>query len=155
MGRHKPGKPRRERPEPTGHEHDGFEFPAGFKDQDAWTVDYGLLSSLIGAAYDRCTTCQDPLLTLLVEDATTTARLVEIGCIMTHHLLGGLPQSMWDPDVPGTSSREFRRLACAGLDGANEEMLTLCQTMTPTERRSAANTAMDQLIGLLMTGLTP
>lgn len=55
-------------------------------------------------------------------------------------------------DAPGLSSPEFRRLARAGLDGANTEMFAACKAMTPTQRRAAANTALDNLVGHLLLG---
>jgi len=155
MGRHKPGKPRRERPEPQPetHAHDGFEIPLDMPDPDGRPVDHGMLGRLVGAAFDGCTTCQDPLLTLLVEDPATTARVVELACISTHAMLGGLPASMTDPDAHGSSSSpEFRRLAHAGLDGENAAMWRECEAMTPTERRAAVNTALDTLVGQLALG---
>ena len=154
MGRQKPGKPRRERPEPAPetHAHEGFEIPDDFQDPGGRAVDHAMLGSLLGAAMDGCTSCQDPLLTLLVEDPDTTARLVELSCVATHGMLGGLPSSMTDPTVPGPSSPEFRRLAAAGLDGANDAMWQACKDMSPTERRAAANTALDQLVGIMASG---
>lgn len=152
MGRQKPGKPRRPRPEET-HAHEGFEIPADTADPLGRPVDHTLLGELVGCAMDGCTTCQDPLLTLLVEDAATTARLVELACIATHSAFGGLPASMTDDGVPGPSSAEFRRLARAGLDGANDAMFATCERMPPTERRSAANTALDTLVGLISAGV--
>ncbi|BBG20749.1 hypothetical protein RVR_P25 (plasmid) [Actinacidiphila reveromycinica] len=154
MGRHKPGKPRRPRPEPQpeSHAHEGFEIPDDITDPDGRPVDHGMLSRLVGAAYDGCTTCQDPLLTLLVEDTATTARVVELACISTDAILGGLPPSMTDDSVPGASSPEFRRLARAGVDGENVAMWQECAAMTPTERRAAVNTALDTLVGFLGIG---
>ncbi|MEU3756399.1 hypothetical protein AB0H17_27170 [Streptomyces olivoreticuli] len=152
MGRQKPGKPRREHPEESAHRHEGFEIPDDFVHPGGRRIDNRLLGDLTGAAFDGCASCQDPLLTLLVEDATTTARLVELACISTHAMLGGLPASMTDDDAPGQSSPEFRRLARTGLDGATGAMFQECERMTPTERRAAANTALDTLIGQMAIG---
>ncbi|MFJ3699648.1 hypothetical protein ACIPW9_36950 [Streptomyces sp. NPDC090052] len=137
----------------TTHDHTGFEIPADLEDPAGRPIDHKLLGELMGAALDGCTTCQDPLLSILVEDPTTTARLVELACIATHAALGGLPPSMTDPAVPGTSSQEFRRLAATGVDGANDRMFKVCEQMTSTERRAAANTALDTLAGLLASGM--
>lgn len=154
MGRQKPGKPRRERsgPDSDPHAHAGFEIPGDYQDPGGRPVDHDMLGRLVGAAFDGCTSCQDPLLTLLVEDPATTARLVELTCVLTHSLLGGLPESMTDPDVPGQSTPEFRRLAAASLDGANDAMRQVCAAMTPTERRAAVNTGLDTLVGFMGVG---
>lgn len=152
MGREKPNKPRRERPEPTEHAHEGFEIPDDFKDPEGRPVDHKMLGALVGAAFDGCTSCQDPLITLLVEDAATTARVVELACVGAQGMFGGLPANMTDPDVPGPASQEFRRLARAGLDDANDTMWQECAGMSSADRRSAANTALDMLIGQMSLG---
>lgn len=121
-------------------------------DPNGRPVNGELLGQFLGAGFDNCTSCQDPLLTLMADDAPTIARLVEVACMAAHSTLGGLPASMTDPDVPGISTLEFRRLAAAGLDGNSDAMFELCAQMTPTERRAAANTAADTLIGYLFAG---
>ncbi|MEV4928065.1 hypothetical protein [Streptomyces roseoverticillatus] len=152
MGRQKPGKPRRPRPEESAHAHEGFEIPDDFEHPGGRRIDNKLLGSLTGAAFDGCTSCQDPLLTLLVEDPVTTARLVELACVGAQSMFGGLPPSMTDDGVPGESSPEFRRLARAGLDGSNDAMFEECERMSPAERRAAANTALDTVIGQMAMG---
>lgn len=153
MGRNKPGKPRRERPEPTEHTHDDFGFPEDGVDPEGRPVDHKLLSALVGAAFDGCLSCQDPLMTLLVEDPATTARLVELACLVVQSLFGGLPASMTAPDaLPTAFSVEFRRLARAGLDGANDAMWQMCAVMPVVDRRAAANTALNQVVGGLASG---
>jgi hypothetical protein len=149
MGRHKPSKPRRERPEPRQHDHTGFEIPADVIAAEKRPVDHGLLGALMGAAIDGCTTCQDPLITLLTEDAATTARVVEMACVWMQQTLGGLPASLTDDNAPGYASLEFRRLARTGLDGSNDAMWQECQEMTPTQRREAANSALDLIVGAM------
>lgn len=119
-------------PHPTGRE---FNYP--------------LISDLVGAALDGCTSCQDPLLTLLLEDSDSVARLVELACVATQETIGGLTPSMYDQSAPGLSSREFRRLANAGAGGQNEAMFALAATMNTEERRAAVNTALDTLAGIL------
>ncbi|MFE9413901.1 hypothetical protein ACFYN0_34725 [Streptomyces sp. NPDC006704] len=138
--------------ESSAHAHQGFEIPDDFQDLGGRPVDHAMLGELIGAAYDGCTSCQDPLLTLLVEDPTTTARLVELACVSTHAMLGGLPASMTHEGVPGPSNAEFRRMARAGLNGENAAMFRACEQMSPTERRAAANTALDTVVGQLAMG---
>jgi hypothetical protein len=102
------------------HDHAGFEIPATLAGPLGRPVDHDLLGRFVGAGFDGCTSCQDALLTLMVEDPDTTARLVELACVATHGALGGLPASMTDDDAPGLAAPEFRRLARAGLDGAND-----------------------------------
>lgn len=130
------------------HDHAGFEITFG--DPLGRPVDRALLGRFVGAAFDSCVSCQDAQLTLMIEDPATTARLVELACVATDSLLGGLPAGMTDEHAPGLAAPEFRRLARAGLDGANDAMFTACADMTSTERRAAANTAADILIGQLV-----
>jgi hypothetical protein len=132
------------------HEHD-FGLPDGYADPLGRPVDAALLGRFIGAAFDGCTTCQDAELTLVVSDPATCARLVELACGMVAETFGGLPANMLDADAPGVSSPEFRELARAGLDGADDAMFTACAAMRPTARRKAANTAADTIVGMLST----
>lgn len=134
------------------HQHPGFEIPDS--DPLGRPVDGQLLGQFMGAGFAGCTSCQDALLTLMVEDPATTARLVELACVSTNAMLGGLPANMTDDGVPGFASPEFRRLARAGLDGANDAMFHECEQLTPVERRAAANTAADTLIGHLSMGMS-
>lgn len=136
----------------AGHDHGGFEVPAGYADPAGRPVDHALLGQFVGAAFDGCTSCQDALLTLLTEDAPTTARLVELACVATHAALGGLPANMTTPGVPGLCSPEFRTLAAAGADGNNAAMFAACEQMTAGQRREAANSAADIVVGNLATG---
>jgi hypothetical protein len=154
MGRQKPSKPRRERPEPVTHDHStGFDHDTN--DFGGLPVNGGLLADLIGAALDGCTTCQDPLLTLLAEDPVTTARMVSVACIAVAEVTGGgLPSSLLNPDTPGFASQEFRKIANAGVNQDTEDltaakMLGVIVPMTPTERRAAANSALDLIAGSL------
>lgn len=153
MGRNKPGKPRRERPGGSEHDHGGFETPGDARSDPMGPVDHDLLGKVVGAAFDGCTSCQGPLLTLLVEDANTTARLVGMACIAMDSLLGGLPGSLLDQDAPGLAALEFRTLASAGVTGGPEAMWQACADMAPEGRRAAVNSALDLLIGHLSVGL--
>jgi hypothetical protein len=134
------------------HQHAGFELPAGYVDPEARPVDHELLGRLVGAAFDGCGPCQDALLDRMAQDPVTTARLVELACVATQGALGGLPASLTHDDVPGLAGPEFRRLARAGLDGANAELFRACEQLTAAERRAAADSAADLLVGLLATG---
>lgn len=147
---HQPDQPNQS--DQSDHQHADFEIPDTAADPAGRPVDHDLLGRLVGAAFDGCTSCQDAHLTLAVEDAATTARLVELACVATQAAFGGLPASMTNDTAPGPSSPEFRRLARAGLDGANDAMWTACAAMNPTQRRAAANTALDTLIGHLSVG---
>lgn len=135
----------------TGHRHAGFETPPGYTDPQGRGVNTALLGQLLGAAVDGCTTCQAVLLTLLVEDAASTARLIELACVATHSLLGGLPASLTDPAADGPTSPEFRELAAAGLNEQNTALFDRCAQMSTTQRHAAATTAADILTGLLAT----
>ncbi|AWN32621.1 hypothetical protein DKG71_42335 (plasmid) [Streptomyces sp. NEAU-S7GS2] len=112
-----------------------------------WQADSKLFEDVTGAAFERCASCQDAALTLLVEDAVTTARLVELACGAIINVEGNMPASQIDPDAPGAASPEFRRLARAGLGKTSDGMYRECAQMTATERRAAANTALDTLVG--------
>ena len=133
------------------HAHEPFDVPAGFTDPLGRPVAHDLLGRVIAAAFDGCTSCQTPLLDRLTQDPVTTLRLVELACVATHSALGGLPDSLLDPTVPGMASVEFRLLASSGVEGHNDAMLTTTTGMTPAQRRAAAETALDILIGHLAT----
>jgi len=132
----------------TQHDHE-FPVPEGYADPHGRPIDIAALGRFIGAAFDGCTTCQDPELTLIVDDPPTCARLIELACVAIHGVAGGLPRSMLDPEVPGLASPEFRALATAGLDEANDAMFAACAAMTPEARRAAANSAADLLVGVM------
>lgn len=132
------------------HQHDDLDLAAGLVDPTGRPVDHRLLGQFMSAAFDGCVSCQDPLLTLLCEDPVTTARLVEVACVSTQLVAGGLPPIMINPGPPGTPGAEFARLARLGADTADlthAAMFAACEHMTVTERRAAANTAADILIG--------
>jgi hypothetical protein len=139
----------------VSHEHEVFPFPAEARHPAPGeaTIDFELIGSLVGVAFDGCTTCQDPLLTLLVEDAASTTRLVELACVATAAQLGGLPPSMHDVDHSGgLTPMPFRRLAGAGLDGQAAAMYRVAEEMSVQDRRVAANCALDTLVGMMATG---
>lgn len=137
---------------PTDHRHDLFAVPEGYVDPLGRPVDTGLLGQFLGAAFDGCTSCQDPLLTLLTADPVTVGRLVELACQVMHDLLGGLPPNLLDPAVPGPVSAEFRELAATGSDGQLDALHAQCAEMATDQRRAAANTAADLLVGYLSLG---
>lgn len=126
-----------------------MDIPPDFEDPDGRQVDHALLGRLMGAAYDECGECQPPLIDQVIQDGNTSARFVELGCLIIAEQLGGLPASLTDPEVPGTASVEFRRLAAAGVDGQNRAMWEACRSMTPEQRRAAVSTALDLLVGSL------
>jgi hypothetical protein len=152
MGRRKPNKPGRPRPEPVSHDH-GAGFDHDERQFAGHPVNGGLLAELMGASLDGCTSCQDPLLTLLVEDPTTTVRLVSLACVAIHGAFGGLPKGLLDPeDSDAMASPEFRLIARAGVDmddATDSEMWKVASAMDSTGRRAAANSALDLLAGML------
>lgn len=85
-------------------------------------VDHRLLGRFVGASYDGCVACQRPLLASIVQDAVTSARLIELACVAVHDMFGGLPAVLTDETAPGPASAPFRRLARTGLDDANDAM---------------------------------
>ncbi len=139
-------------PMPDAHRHAGFELPAGYADPAGRPVDHALLGDLVGAAFDGCRSCQAVLLPRLAADPATTARLVELACVAVQSTLGGLPAGLIRDDLPGLASPAFRRLARAGLDGANDAMFRVCARMPVAERAAAADSAADLLIGQLAIG---
>jgi hypothetical protein len=145
MGREKPGKPRRPRLR-DAHDHRGWSLD-DVPQPGGWQADSRLFEDVTGAAFAGCASCQDAALTLLVEDAVTTARLVELACGVIISVEGRMPASQVDPDVPGVASPEFRRLARAALGETTDGMYRECARMTLAERRAAANTALDSLVG--------
>ncbi|KPI33699.1 hypothetical protein OV450_6407 [Actinobacteria bacterium OV450] len=134
-----------------GHAHDDFYIAddTSHPGSEHRLIDNLLLGQVLGTAMDRCTDCRDPLLTLLAEDAATTGRLVELACIGVHQAYGGLPAAMTEDDAGGICSPEFTRLARASLTGVNQAMFTECERMTTGQRRQAANTALDTLVGFI------
>lgn len=129
----------------TEHDHSGFEET----DPDGRGVDTATVSGLVGAAFDGCDWCQARHLGVLAGDAVSTARLVELACMLTVELVGGVPATMYDDDTPGVSSPAFRMLVRTGKDGANNAMYALAQRMPPERRREAAETALDTIVGHL------
>jgi hypothetical protein len=110
--------------------------------------DHEILGQFLGAALEGCAPCQDDLLRRIADDAPTCARLVELACVATAGVFGGLPPTMYDDAaVGGLSSPEFRQLARTGLDGGNDAMFATCAAMSSEQRLAAANTAADTLIG--------
>ncbi|MFE5325455.1 hypothetical protein ACFRCG_03415 [Embleya sp. NPDC056575] len=88
-------------------------------------------------------------MTLLVEAAVSTAWVVEMACVAARLAFGALPASMTDDHAPGPSHPAFRRAARAGLDGAHEGLLAAIVAMPREDRRAAADTALDTLVGFL------
>lgn len=110
-------------------------------------ADSELLAQFTGAARDGCPACQARLLARLLGDSLTLARLVELACATVGLALGALPSSLTSPSAPGLASPEFRQLARAGHGAASNRMLAECQRMASDQRRRAAETATDLLLG--------
>jgi hypothetical protein len=136
---------------PTDHTHDLFAVAVAV-DPLGRPVVTALLGQFLGAAFDGCASCQDPLLTLLTADPVTVGRLVELACQAVHEALGGLPPNLLDPAAPGVAAAEFRELAAAGEDGQLGALHARCARMTAVQRRAAANSAADLLVGYLCMG---
>ncbi len=115
-------------------------------------ADSRLFEEVTGAAFAACASCQDAALTLLVEDPVTTARLVELACGAIIRAEGDMLADQLDPDSAAVSSLEFRRLARAGLGRTTDGVYRECAQMTPAQRRAAANTVLDTLIGYAAIG---
>jgi hypothetical protein len=151
MGREKPGKPRRPRAQEE-HAHRGWTLEA-VPQPAGWQADSTLFEAVTGAVFEGCVSCQDASLTLLIEDAVTTARVAELACGAIINVEGHLPPSHTDPDLPDqASSPEFRRLAGAAQGKTTDGMYHACERMTPTERRAAVNTALDIIAGYAALG---
>ncbi|MET7844484.1 hypothetical protein ABZT45_39135 [Streptomyces sp. NPDC005356] len=146
MGRQEPRPPRPE----ESHAHRGWSLD-DLPQPGGWQADRKLFEDVTGAAFEGCASCQDAALTLLVEDAVTTARLVELACGAIITVEGDLSASQVDPDAPGGASPEFWHLARAGLGQATDGMYRESAQLTPTERRAAANTALEALVGYAVT----
>jgi hypothetical protein len=136
------------------HEHDGFEIPLDYVDPAGRAVDHLLLGDFVGAVVAGCRSCRDALLTFVAEHPPTTARLVELACISTRELLGGLPATMTEEHAGGPIGLEFRRLAGTGVDGANSAMFSACERLSSADRRAAADTAAGILVAQLRLGLS-
>lgn len=130
----------------AGHHHSAFMVPADYADLADRAVDHELLGRFVSAAVDSCTRCQDALMTLMIDDPATTACLVELTCVSTQDLLGGLPTFLIQDHAPGPTSPEFRQLARTRLSGATTTLLSACEHMTSDQRRYAAHTAVSLLV---------
>ncbi|AYF78174.1 hypothetical protein D7D52_34965 [Nocardia yunnanensis] len=129
------------------HEHDGFGgLLAGLA---GGGVDVVLLGQLVGAAFEECPSCQEALLTLVAEDAPTTAQLVELACVAVRETLRGyLPADLVDTDETDSPVPiGFRRLARASLDSDTATVNALCAGLAATERHAAARTATALFVG--------
>jgi hypothetical protein len=135
------------------HRHVEVEIPADYVDPAGRAVDHCLLGQFVGAVFDDCVSCGEALLALLVEDSITTARLVELACISTRNVIGGLPENLTDAQAPSAITVEFRALAHTGLDGANAAMFERCARMNLAQRRAAATSGVALLITQLSLGL--
>jgi hypothetical protein len=135
------------------HHHVEIEIPAHYVDPAGRPVDHCLLGQFVGALFDDCGSCGEALLALLGEDPVTTARLVELACICTRDMIGGLPETLTDAQVPSAIALGFRALAHTGLDGGNAAMFEQCARMNPAQRRAAAASAAALLIRQLSLGL--
>ncbi len=132
------------------HEHDPVELPGGSTDADGRPVDQQLLGELMAAALKGCTGCMDRLLGQVAADSACVARLVEVSRLTALRVYRGeLPPFMTDDgDRSGPCSAELRRLVRAVT--AAEPLFEECEQLTVAERRSAAHTALELLVGHLV-----
>ncbi len=103
----------------------------------------------MGAAIGGCTECVPRLLEQVADEPACVGRLVELTRLFSIRMnRGELPGFMTDDDDPsGPAAPEFKRLVRAVT--AAEPVAMLCEQMTGAERRAAAGTAIEMLIGQL------
>jgi hypothetical protein len=135
------------------HRHVEIDIPADYVDPAGRPVDHCLLGQFVSAVFDGCGSCGEALLVLLSEDLVTTARLVELACISTRDVIGGLPDNLTDTRAPSAIAADFRALAHTGLDGGNVAMFEQCARMNLPQRCAAAASAAALLISQLSLGL--
>ncbi|WP_280411349.1 hypothetical protein [Nocardia asiatica] len=133
------------------HGHAGFEVPRGKLTGD---VDSVLLSQLVGAAYDKCPSCEEALLPLIAESAPTTAQLVERACVAVVKTLGGIPVDLVDTaNVGSPVPMGFRQLASAMVNGIDPSAITAqCEGLPVADRCDTARTATALLVGEIRAG---
>ncbi|MFE9424224.1 hypothetical protein ACFYNO_14800 [Kitasatospora sp. NPDC006697] len=126
-----------------------MELPGGPTDADGRPVDQRLLGELTAAALKDCDGCVDRLLGAVAAEPASVARLVEVSRLIAIRLHNGeLPPFMTDDqDMSGPGTAEFRRLVRAV--NAAEPLFEKCEQMTVAERRTAARTAVELLVGHL------
>ncbi|MBF6216153.1 hypothetical protein IU487_34735 [Nocardia puris] len=111
-------------------------------------VDEVLLSQVLGAGLDQCLTCEETMLALLANSASTTAFLVEIACGAVLDTLGGFPIDLVDTGAAHSSVPiTFRRAAAAFARDDRCELEKLCQTASSAQRHAAARTAAALYVG--------
>ncbi|MGY4969553.1 hypothetical protein ACWGCC_10025 [Streptomyces nigrescens] len=132
------------------HQHEPVELPGGSTDTDGRPVDQQLLGELLAAAIKGCSGCVDRLLGQVAADSVCVARLVELSRLTVLRVYRGeLPSFMTDDDDrSGPGSAELRRLVRAVT--AAEPLFEECEQLTVAERRSAASTALELLVGHLV-----
>ncbi|MBF6254023.1 hypothetical protein IU414_17765 [Nocardia farcinica] len=135
------------------HGHNGFEVPPG--KLAGWGVGTDLLAQLVGAAYDECPSCPEPLLVLVGESAPTTAQLVELACAGVIDTLGGLPVDLADLDsVDSPVPIGFRRLALTVAERGDAATLAAqSEALTVADRRAAARTATAVFVTTIRIGV--
>lgn len=125
-------------------------------DPDGLAVDLSLIHELIGAAIEKCLTCQDVLTTQLANDPVTTYGLVDLVCRSTNDRFGFVPDGMAKLDAedgrPGVLSLGFRKLAHASANGSDRPAAAdAAGELTEVQRRVVVNESLDMIMGLLST----
>ncbi|WP_405842568.1 hypothetical protein OG528_29830 [Streptomyces platensis] len=131
------------------HEHGPVELPGGPVNGEGRAVNEPLLAALTGAAVNDCAGCVEQLLDEVAAEPACVARLVEVNRLTAMRLHSGeLPGFMTDDDDPsGPAALEFKRLVRAVT--AAEPVTEVCEQMTAAERRAAAGSAIEMLVGQL------
>lgn len=136
----------------TGGVHEGFPFPP---DVQGRPFNLELLGALMGAALHPpvgCLPCQAARLDDIAADADTFTRLAAVGAMMVADTAGGIPGPLLDP-AAGRVPPLLARLWAAGADQpeADEAMYGIAAAATPDERRAAASSLLDIIVGHLAT----
>ncbi|MFD5030015.1 hypothetical protein ACFWM0_06255 [Streptomyces sp. NPDC058405] len=131
------------------HDHGPVELPGGPVDAEGRAVNEALLAALTGAAVNGCAGCVERLLDEVAAEPACVARLVGVARLTAMRLdRGELPRFMTDDDdSSGPAAPEFKRLVRAVT--AAEPVTEVCERMTAGERRAAAGSAIEMLVGHL------
>ncbi|MFF1712200.1 hypothetical protein [Streptomyces sp. NPDC058268] len=130
------------------HQHGSVKLPGGPTDDEGREVDEEALAALVSAALQG-SECVAEHLDEVAADLAGLVRLVTFARLTTLRVYHGeLPDYMTDDDDRlATYAPEFRRLVRAVTAG--EPLFERCEQMTPAQRRSAAEDALDALSGHL------
>lgn len=119
----------------------------------------GLVAQLYDATLDQCAQCRQQLLALAAQDPSTTGVLAGWARLTTSETYGELPWILLEgaesADAPFQPSAAFRSIAAEynhlGLGPAG--LYAVCDALSDDERRQAAETALEILVGLADFGV--